>query len=90
MNKAVGADPSFLWRYLARECEQVWADMQALGPAVGVEPLYSDALAMARETMRRVRHNIETLIPRLTAASYAFGYDWHLGRTTPEGLRWVR
>ena len=29
---------------------------------------------MARETKRRVRHNIETLIPRLEALGYEFGY----------------
>ncbi|HEY7092051.1 MAG TPA: hypothetical protein VH393_02660 [Ktedonobacterales bacterium] len=40
------------------------------------EPLYSDALAVARETMRRMRWNIETLIPRLRDIGYEFGYGW--------------
>jgi hypothetical protein len=66
----------YLERYLSGEHEQVWAELVALGDAVRVEPLYSDALAVARETMRRVRWNIETLIPRLTAAGYQFGYGW--------------
>jgi hypothetical protein len=56
---------SYLERYQAGEHEQVWAELYALGTAVREEPLYGDALAVARETMRRARYNIETLIPRL-------------------------
>jgi hypothetical protein len=67
--------PTYLERYLAGEHEQVWADLLALGDRVRQEPLYADALAVARETMRRVRHNIEVLIPRLTAWGYHFGYE---------------
>jgi hypothetical protein len=44
---------SYLERYLTGEHEQVWAELVALGAAVRDEPLYSDALAVARETMRR-------------------------------------
>lgn len=66
----------YLDRYLAGEHEQVWAELGALGAAVRDEPLYSDALAVARETMRRALHNIETLIPRLKAVGYRFGYYW--------------
>lgn len=65
---------SYLERYLAGEYELVWAALQALGPAVREEPVYSDALAVARETMRRARANIETLIARLTARGWRFGY----------------
>jgi hypothetical protein len=67
---------SYLERYLASEHEQVWAELVALGEAVRDEPVYSDALAVARETMRRVRWNIETLIPCLIAIGYQFGYGW--------------
>ena len=67
---------SYLDRYLAGEHEQVWAELVELGAAVREEPLYADALAVARETMRRARHNIETLIPRLRAVGYRFGYYW--------------
>jgi hypothetical protein len=70
--------PSYLDRYLSGEREQVWADLLALGPAVRDEPVYPDALAVARETMRRVRHNIELLIPRLRDIGYHFyryGHD---------------
>lgn len=66
--------PSYLERYLAGEHEPVWAELQALGAAVREEPVYSDALAVARETMRRARANIETLIARLNAQGWRFGY----------------
>ncbi|MGZ6376098.1 MAG: hypothetical protein ACXWPI_15445, partial [Ktedonobacterales bacterium] len=67
---------TYLERYLAGEYEQVWAELQALGAAVREEPLHSDALAVARATMRRVRENLEMLIPRLVKAGYQFGYGW--------------
>jgi hypothetical protein len=67
---------TYLERYLSGEFEQVWAELEALGEAVRDEPLYSDALAVARETMRRVRQNLEMLIPRLVAGGYQFGYGW--------------
>jgi hypothetical protein len=38
------------------------------------EPIYSDGLAVARETMRRARYNIEVLITRLEQTGYQFGY----------------
>jgi hypothetical protein len=67
---------TYLERYLAGEYEPVWAELQAVGAAVREEPLYGDALAVARETMRRVRENLEMLIPRLVKAGYQFGYGW--------------
>jgi hypothetical protein len=63
----------YLERYLAGECELVWAELLALGAAVREEPLESLAWAVAQETMRRVRHNLERLIPRLRALGYRFG-----------------
>lgn len=78
---------SFLSRYLDGEHEQVWAELLALGEQVREEPLYSDALAVAHETMRRVRYNIELLIPRLKAIGYHFyRYGVDIYRDfTPEG-----
>jgi hypothetical protein len=67
---------TYLDRYLAGECEPVWDELTVLGAAVREEPLYPDALAVARETMRRARHNIGVLMDRLRALGYAFGYDW--------------
>jgi hypothetical protein len=67
---------SFLERYQSGEHEQVWADLTALGTAIQDGLLYSDALAVAHETMRRVRRNIEILIPRLRQLGYEFGYEF--------------
>ncbi len=50
--------------------------MLAYGAQVREEPLLSEALAVARETMRRVRHNIDVLLPRLRMIGYQFGYGW--------------
>jgi hypothetical protein len=78
----------YLERYLAGECESVWAELLALGAAVREEPLASDAWAVAQETMRRVRHNLELLIPRLRALGYRFGAipgGYHFG-----GYPWDR
>lgn len=70
---------SYIERYVAGQFEEVWEELVALGPDVLEEPLYQDALAVAREMMGRVRRNIEQLIPRLIEIGYAFGYD-HLIR----------
>ncbi len=67
---------SFLERYRAGEYEQVWDELVTLGEQVHEEPLYSGAVAVARETMRRVRHNILLLIPRLRDLGYVFGHAW--------------
>ncbi len=75
----------YLDRYMAGEYERVWDELVALGAEVREEPLYSDALAVARETMRRVRNNIEMLIPRLDPMGYQFAYGWASGRDFPSG-----
>lgn len=67
---------SFLERYERGEHEQVWAELVALGAAVREEPVYTDALAVAHETMRRARANIDRLIPRLVRVGFLFGYGW--------------
>ena len=59
-------------RYQGGEHEAVWADLLALGNGVHEEPVYSDAVAVARETMSRARTNIETLIVRLDNIGYRF------------------
>ncbi len=66
---------SFVTRYQQGACEQVWDELYTLGPAVRQGDLYPDAEAVAMETMRRVRHNIELLIPRLEELGYQFGYE---------------
>jgi hypothetical protein len=78
----------FLERYHEGEYEQVWAELLALGEAVQEEPHVSEAWAVARETMGRVRHNIELIIPRLKTVGYELGYAWagyddEVGRGAP-------
>ncbi len=63
---------TYLERYRNGEYEQVWNDLQALGPAVRQSPHYTDAQEIAAETMRRVRRNCERLVSRLRALGYSF------------------
>lgn len=63
---------SFYDRYQRGERIQVWSDLIALGEAVRQEPVYSDAVAVACETMTRSRQNVETLIARLDGIGYEF------------------
>jgi hypothetical protein len=69
---------SYLDQYKQGAYEQVWRELLQLGPAVREEPIFSDAKAVAQETMRRVRQNIETLIIRLLRLGFVFGYDHSL------------
>jgi hypothetical protein len=66
--------PSYLQRYRRGECEQVWAELLALGSQVREQRLYAEALAVANETMTRVRANIELLVPRLKSLGYQFAH----------------
>ena len=63
---------SYYDRYQRGERIEVWSDLIALGEAVRQEPVYSDAVAVARETMTRARLNVETLITRLDGIGYEF------------------
>lgn len=63
---------SLLKRYLAGECADVWEDMMGIGPYIRDPRYYDDAWAVARETMRRARHNVELLIRRLDEMNYHF------------------
>lgn len=65
---------SFLERYQQGERRAVWAELVAYGGKVRQEPLLSDALAVARATMGRVRENVELLVPRLEVLGYRFMY----------------
>lgn len=67
---------SYFSRYQHGAYEEVWAELLALGEQIWEEPLHSDAMMVARETMQRARYNIETLVPRLVAIGYRFGYGW--------------
>jgi hypothetical protein len=63
---------SLVERYSNGEHRAVWAELQSYGGKVRQEPLLSDALAVARETMRRARENLELLVPRLDVLGYRF------------------
>ena len=69
----------FLDRYLAGEYVAVWKELVALGPGVRQKRHHADAEAVAAETMRRARHNVELLIRRLDGMGLQFltleGYD---------------
>ena len=63
---------TYFERYQSGEHAAVWDELVALGEGVR-HPLYLvDATAVATETMRRVRHNIEILISRLAEMGYRF------------------
>jgi hypothetical protein len=62
----------FLGRYRDGEHQQVWADLLALEEEVRFATYFPHAYAVAKETMRRVRDNIGTLVARLRAIGYQF------------------
>lgn len=64
--------PTYLERYQAGEHAAVWEELIALGEGVRSEPYITDASAVAAATMRRARHNVETLIRRLDEKGYRF------------------
>ena len=63
---------SYYDRYQRGEHIEVWSALIALGEAVRQERVYSDGVAVARETMTRARENVETLISRLDGIGYEF------------------
>ncbi len=50
---------TYLDRYKSGEYEQVWTELSMLDSQIYQEPLYKDALDVARETMTRARKNVE-------------------------------
>lgn len=71
---------NLLDRYQQGECKQVWDELDTQGAAVSAEPLLTETLAVAHESMRRVKHNLDLLIPRLHQLGYQFGegFTWGL------------
>ena len=51
-----------LERYQNGEQREVWRDLVALGERVRDAEVFPDAQAVASETMRRARHNVESII----------------------------
>jgi hypothetical protein len=62
----------YLERYQSGEYKQVWDDLILFGNDVLKPDIYDDAAAVARETMKRVRHNVELLYERLIKLNYVF------------------
>ena len=63
---------SFLSRYQAGQHADVWADLVALNESVRGPEYFEDAYAVARETMQRVRRNVETVHQQLLRVGYHF------------------
>jgi len=76
----------WLDRYQAGEHEIVWAEMTSIGPDVRSKPYLEPAWAVAQETMRRARHNIETIVRRLDQIGYQF-WDGRHGPADPQPMR---
>lgn len=62
----------------------MWQELIDLGSAVYNEPLYSEALAVCREIIRRASVNIRTLHGRLTALGYEFASTAALVEAGPD------
>src|SRR5688500_16096331 len=58
--------------YLSGERELVWRAMFSRGPDIRGEDLFESAEAVARETMGRVRANVELVVARLRELGYQF------------------
>lgn len=86
-------------RYQAGEYLPVWRDIKdipwySLQEKHAYTETLADVMQVVRETMARVKHNIDLLIPRLQSLGYEFGYGW-VGLDDPENpwadsdRRWV-
>jgi len=60
---------TYLERYLAGEHQQVWSDLIALGTLLRSNSSYNDALAVAKETMSRVKYNVGAVVARLKSVN---------------------
>lgn len=56
---------SLLHRYQNGDYLRVWEELTQLGPAARDPQYFADATAVARETMKRARHNVEQIIEKL-------------------------
>lgn len=65
-------------RYLAGEHEKVWKELVELGGMAVDDKHAADALAVAYETMERVKTNVGTLVQRLRTAGYRFQGEPHI------------
>lgn len=66
------ASKRLLERYVAGEHAAVWQDLVALGDAVRKRLVRAEAVAVAKETMRRVRANLLTIVQRMRDRGFDF------------------
>lgn len=64
--------PNWFDRYQQGFYQEVYNELVALGEAVFDEPIYQEASLVAHAMMKRVRQNLEMLIPRLKVLGYQF------------------
>ena len=79
----------FYDRYIEGDRQGVWRELIGLRGAVRTEPYAADALAVAYETMRRVRENVQMLVERLHEIGYRFSTeqtDWEARKRGIESL----
>jgi hypothetical protein len=65
---------AYVSRYQRGEGAAVWSDLVALGTRVRLPEYVEEARAVARETMWRVRHNLEEIHRRLNDIGYEFAH----------------
>lgn len=81
----------YLQRYQSGEREEVWAELQSMGERILEVGIKDDAWAVACETMRRARVNVETIYARLNAQGYVFEeQDWAWIPAAPTDVDTVR
>lgn len=69
--------PSYFERYQQGFCQEVYDELVAMQEAVFEEAVHQEAKLVAQEMMKRIRANIEMLIPRLKSLGYQFvDGDW--------------
>lgn len=64
---------TFYERYIKRDYEGVWSDLQALGPDIYNEEYLGDVNMVVVETMTRIKKNLYTLQKCLEDIGYKFG-----------------
>jgi hypothetical protein len=76
--------PELFDRYQKGFYQEVYDELLLIQAHVFEEPIYEDALLVARAIMRRVRYNLELLIPRLQRMGYEFGKGIFFDDVSPE------
>ena len=71
-------------RYQQGYYQEVYDELLAMGELVFTEPIYNDALLIAKVMMQRVRYNIELIIHRLSKMDYRFGEGFWEDDILPE------